>query len=133
MNATQTTHQVVAGQQALINGVDAFQSLFTFGSVEAYTAEKNASLIKWNSAIPTTPIEEALATAQKRGHEIAWAIKESCVIVDTKTYPGYYAERAAKLGAALRLSVGDLVELEGRVYRLAKANNQNVDLIPVAA
>lgn len=134
MTTQQTTIiTVTAGQQALISGVRNENTLFTFGSVEAYTLENNASLAKWNSPIPQTPVEDALANARRRGHELAWAIPESCCIVDTNRYPGYYAARQAKLDAALKLSAGDMVQIEGRTYRLTPAPNNNVSLEPVAA
>jgi hypothetical protein len=133
MNDTQIINIVIAGQQAIISGVRKENTLFTFGSVESQVAKNNADLAKWNSPIPQTSVESALNRAIKLGHEIAWAIPEACCLVDTATYPTYYADRQAKIDAALRLSVGDVVLLEGRLYRLASASNCNVALIPVAA
>lgn len=130
---TATIIKVKDGQLATIHGVRNDGTLFTFGSLEAYTTRNNADKLKWNSPIPTTSVEDALAHAKKHGHEIAWAIPESCCIVDTKAYPTYYAERAARIASALTLAAGDVVELEGRLYRLEPAPNRNVALKPVAA
>lgn len=133
MNTAQTIQTVSAGQDAFITGVESNGKLFTFGTVEAYTSARNADLAKWGSPIPQTPVHEAVSKAKRLGHELAWATPESACIVDTKTYPNYYAARQARVDAALRLALGDLVELEGRAYRLTLANNRNVSLVPVAA
>lgn len=130
---TATTTQVKHGQQAIISGVRNDNTLFTFGTVEGYTTANNEQKAKWASPIPPVSIQDALDRAKARGHEIAWANPEACVIVDTKTYPNYYNERVARIASAVRLAAGDVVELEGRLYRLEAAPNHNVALKPVAA
>ena len=116
----QITH-VDAAQKAHIEGASSYGSLFTFGSVEAYAAKYNED--------PAA----AVAKAIKHGHELAWAMPDAVCMVDTKTYPGYYAARDAERASALRLKIGDVVEIEGRVYRLENAPNHNVALKQVAA
>jgi hypothetical protein len=124
-----TITKVTHGTKALIAGATKYETLFIFGSVEGCQTENNVSAEKWGRA-PYRTVAEALALAQSRGHEIAWVSPEAGVICGDK---GYYEGRAAELKAALRLSLGDVVEIENRLYTLAPANNQNVRLIPLGA
>ena len=133
MNDTQTINIVTAGQQAIISGVRNENTLFTFGSIEAYVSAQNADRKKWNPSAKVMSVEAELERARRNGHEIAWAIPEGCCIVDSATYPSYYSDRQAKVSAALKLFAGDIVQIEGRNYRLTPASYNNVSLIPVAA
>lgn len=114
METKQTTPTEVSPDQfAFISGVS--DSLFHFDTVAHY-----AQSMKW-----TTP-EAEITRAKKNGHELAWANPEAAVLTTSKAF---HEMEDARRASALRLTLGQLIRLEGVVYRIEKAPNRNVKLV----
>lgn len=71
--------------------------------------------------------DAAVAKAIARGHDLYWINLESSVICAD---PGYYEREEAKWADAPRISVGDVVEFEGKLFEIKPAFNGNFS--PVA-
>lgn len=80
------------------------------------------------------PVEAVLDTARKmkeqpyNGHRMVWVRVISTVITSSKSY--YEREEAAR-AAMPKLSTGDHIRFEGKVYQITPAHNNNFDLKPV--
>ena len=92
-----------------------------FNSVRSYVAYNN--LVYGESKDPA----EAEAKAVARKHDLYWINLESGVICGD---PGYYEREAAKWAGAPDLKVGDIVEFEGKAFKIEPAFNGNFN--PVA-
>lgn len=110
---------IEAGTLVIVSGSQYQYRSYTAGSVEAYTA---ANSLKW------TTVDAEVERAKKNGHDLAWLGQNSTTICGD---PGFYEREKAKLDAALRLNLGDVVEMEGRTYQLIATPNNNIGLKPV--
>jgi hypothetical protein len=63
-----------------------------------------------------------VAKAIARGHDLYWINLESSVICAD---PGYYEREEAKWADAPRISVGDVVEFEGKLFEIKPTFNGN--------
>ncbi len=112
---TQIT-RLAHNDSAFILGVRRYPVTFTFGTVAGYAAQYNED--------PAA----AVAAEAAKGRPLAWASPDATVISGD---PGYYAAREAREATYPRLTLGDVVELEGRQYILRPDHNHNVRLEPV--
>lgn len=80
-------------------------SYATVFSVEGYARKSGADPEKW------------VAMELSRGRGLAASIAKSAAIVGGEYGQQYYAQERAKAGSAVTLAEGDLVRIEGRVYR----------------
>lgn len=94
---------------------------FEIGSIESFNAKTCDQFRK--------PVEEDLAKARRLGHATAWTLPEPCVIVDTKSYPGYYEAQQKLRDVSVRVPVGSVVEVSGRHYVVIDEPNENIGLI----
>lgn len=82
------------------------------------------------------PVEAVLDTLCKmkefpgNGYEMVWINLKGTMITSSKAY---YEKLNAARAAMPKLSTGDLIEFEGKVYEIIPANNRNFGLKPVAA
>ena len=87
----------------------------------------------------TTPemLPEAIERAKANRFDIAWALQESPML--TANYPGKAAEleaKAAATAAAPEVADGDIVEIEGRTYKVRVMGERFCDpihFVPVVA
>lgn len=93
-----------------------------FNSVRSYVAYNN--LVYGESK---DPAEAEARELKKPGASLYWINLESGVICGD---PGYYDREAAKWADAPRLNVGDIVEFEGKAFKIEPAFNGNFN--PVA-
>lgn len=82
---------------------------YRLGSVASYSMKNNACPIK------------ALDRAREHGHKLHWANAETVVLT---------AHKRAK-EQRYGLDLGDVIEFEGRKFRLDRAPNDNVNLVEV--
>lgn len=75
-------------------------------------------------------VEKSVARAKARGDKMVWVNLESSVICGD---PGFYDREAAKWADAPRINVGDCIDFDGEVFRIAPAFNGNFDLVAVEA
>lgn len=82
---------------------------YTLGTVAGYAVERGDDP------------EECLATARERGHKLHWANANAVTIHNgpkvKKEVPGF--------------NIGDPIILQGRTFRIEKAPNDNINLVPV--
>ena len=112
---TQIT-RLAHNDSAFIYGVRRYPVAFIFGTIEAYAGQYGEDAVA------------EVAAALAKNQPLAWASPESTVISGD---PGYYAAREAREATYPRLTLGDVVELEGRQYILRPDHNHNVRLEPV--
>lgn len=73
---------------------------------------------------------ERMKTQPYNGHKLVWINRRgTCISGD----PGHYERQEARRAAMPRLSVGDIVEFEGKRYEIENAPNRNYNLAPIPA
>lgn len=87
----------------------------TVFSVEGYARKSGADPEKW------------VAMELSRGRGLAASIAPSKAIVGGECGRQYYARERAKAASAVTLAEGDLVRIEGRVYRAKVARGNDGD------
>lgn len=105
------------GARLIINGRKC-----SFSSVRSYTLYNNLVYGK-----DRDPAEAETRELKKPGGKLYWINLESTVICGD---PGYYEREAAKWAGAPDLKVGDIVEYEGKQFKIEPAFNGNFN--PVA-
>jgi len=98
---TQTTKTLTHGQKAFIAAWGR-EEFFTIGSIEGFAASGS-----WQT------VEQAVKSAIKNGHELAWTSKPGHAITSDK---GYYERLKAEQASAIELTPGETVVIEGREY-----------------
>ncbi len=98
---TNTAKKLSHGQKAFIAAWGR-EEFFTIGSVEGYAANDS-----WRT------VEQAVKSAIKNGHELAWTNKPGHAITSDK---GYYERLKAEQASAIELTPGETVVIEGREY-----------------
>lgn len=94
----------------------------SFNSVRSYVAYNNVVYGE-----DRDPAEAEAQELSKPGGKLYWINLESGVL---SSDPGYYEREAAKWAGAPELSVGDIVEFEGKRFEIKLAFNGNFN--PVA-
>lgn len=92
-------------------GMNDYPSNFTAGSVAEYAIRYKEDP------------EEAIARAEGFGHDLYYVFAEGSIISAHRQAP---VER-------ISLALGDLIEMDGHIFKLAEAANSNIKLIPVTA
>ena len=87
----------------------------TVFSVEGYARKSGADPDKW------------VALELSRGRGLASSIAPSKAIVGGEYGRQYYAQERAKAASAVTIAEGDLVRIEGRVYRTKVAHGNGGD------
>lgn len=101
------------GARMIINGKKC-----SFSSVRSYAEYSNLT----SPPAYQRDIEEAVARAVERKHDLYWINLEGSVMCGD---PGYYEREAAKWADAPVLRVGDVVEFEGVVFEIRPDHNGN--------
>jgi hypothetical protein len=109
--------QLAHGQTVHVDGIRR-PGFFEVCNVWGYCAERGKDAVE---------TERAVKRAQKLGHELYYALRHSTIVLG----PEYGTVRAMlndRDNKALRLRLGDLVEMRGQVLRLVAQANDNVGL-----
>ena len=108
------------GQQVQIKGTRPYAQDCTIGTLAGFY-EKNGFLGK----LTQEKIDKELA---KDGGKEFWVNLNSGILTSDRTFN---QEQCAKREASPHLATGDKVEIDGRLFVIANANNNNFDLLEI--
>jgi len=103
---------VTYGTEAMIEG-----RTTTFGSVKGFYADGSCGCP-----------EEGMARAIKNGEELFWINLNGCTITDSVAYNRMQALRRDLM---VRLSIGDVVEFDGKLFEIVPQPNDNFGLTEI--
>jgi len=112
INSNTVITKVAYGTEAMING-----RTTTFGSVKGFYEDGSCG----------SP-EEGMARAIENGEELFWINLNGCTITDSVEYNQMQADRRDRM---VRLSVGDIVEFDGKKFEIVPQANYNFGLTEV--
>lgn len=114
-----TKMKLIHNQEIRVKGFK-YANKITVSTVRGWAASKYQST--------EASIEEEVSRAKALGHDMVWALQEAAAL--TENYPGKaeeLARKAAATAAASEVADGDIVEIEGRTYKVRVMGEQYCD------
>jgi hypothetical protein len=94
----------------------------SFSSVRSYTMYNNVTYGE------NEDLDEAVARAASKHHPLYWITLHGSVLCGD---PGFYDREAARWANAPQVQAGDIVEYEGKQFKITPTWNNNFNPIPV--